>query len=465
MKYLILSIILLLSVSALHAQWRKVADFRASENGQLDTPVSEPITCIYFLDLPGPPRIGFVGTESSLWRTSDGGNTWAAVWDTGVTYSHAYVSGICFKDSLTGWISVFNGYSPDEKCYRTTDGGKNWYLLQVPSDTYPYSTFGSFGIAYENASGLLFLSCYTKIRISTDLGNTWPDSLPYSADRFSFSDSLHGIISAVGASDIEHDSSTGLLYLVTSDGGLSWDTSASGIPIASGSYEALAMPGSSTCFGTAANGQGVIFRSDDFGRTWRQVGTLPANHLWTGYIAGNFSRLYVQNESSIYVSTDSGVTWIDDGGPGFNFDFDGFIGDHFFAANGVTFAGSSAPDTITPYEISTSSLWEETWPQSGVPAPAPNASFTASASPNPATGQVTLSFSLPAPGEVSVTVLNVLGQRVPGTGLLPSPTMGPEEMATGNHSITLSLAGLPAGIYYARIQTEAGKRVLKVAKE
>ena len=33
----------------------------------------EYITCVYFLDLQGPPRIGFVGTGTTLNKTTDGG--------------------------------------------------------------------------------------------------------------------------------------------------------------------------------------------------------------------------------------------------------------------------------------------------------------------------------------------------------------------------------------------------------
>ncbi len=83
-----------------------------------------------------------------------------------------------------------------------------------------------------------------------------------------------------------------------------------------------------------------------------------------------------------------------------------------------------------------------------------------SVSPNPATGRVTLSFSLPAPGTVSVTVLNVLGEVVRE---LPSPHPLPK----GEGEIQVDLSKLPAGIYYARIV--AGKNatatMVKVVKE
>src|ERR1041385_606154 len=79
------------------AQWRKIYHLDYSQ-----------IMDIYFIDLPGPPRVGFIGT-ADLWRTSDGGKSWGSepCWiNPGLD---GYVSSVYFKDSMTGWF-CYGGY-------------------------------------------------------------------------------------------------------------------------------------------------------------------------------------------------------------------------------------------------------------------------------------------------------------------------------------------------------------------
>lgn len=394
MKYFIFAILLFSTVSA-NAQWRKVADFLVSEDGF--EPVGEGVTCVYFLDLPGPPRIGFTGTESSLWKTTDGGQSWFGVWDTGMSYAHFGVTGICFKDSLIGWFSLYNGYMPYEQCYRTTDGGQNWNLLNAPS----YNLSGAQGIVYDSASGRLFLSCDTEIRISTDLGNTWPDSLSYEAFGYSFASPLRGIVDAVPAWEVRFDTFTTIVYLTTSDGGITWDTIyPQGFSPGLQPRQTLAIPGTSTCFTADWGDNGHVWRSDDFGKNWRAVGSIPINDYCSGYIEGNFSRLYIQTWTGMYVSVDSGVTWVNDSGPYANRAYEKR---DFYAAKGVTFAGEDG-------EPGGLGLWEEDWPQSGVTSASPNLPFALSISPNPTSGAATI--SLTGAPSANVEIFDVLGREV-----------------------------------------------------
>ena len=187
MKYIIVSFLLIATSLPSNAQWSKIADFVGTD-GSATT--NELITCIYFLDHPGPPRIGFVGSESELHKTTDGGKTWYSVWNNGRSYSGYYVTGICFKDSLIGWFSISNNFGiTGDQCYKTTDGGESWKQLNVPNEYYSDGD----AIYYDSCSNRLFLSLDKLIRISKDLGNSWSDSLPYAATTFSFNSCLYGI--------------------------------------------------------------------------------------------------------------------------------------------------------------------------------------------------------------------------------------------------------------------------------
>ena len=69
-------------------------------------------------------RIGFIGGNPSpriIWKTSNGGNNWFTI------DSNDYFAKMYFVDSLVGWkCSVFG-------MKKTTNGGLNWIIQQIPS--------------------------------------------------------------------------------------------------------------------------------------------------------------------------------------------------------------------------------------------------------------------------------------------------------------------------------------------
>src|SRR5579863_9167497 len=63
------------------------------------------VECVYFIDLPGPPRIGFVGDSGNVFRTTDGGATWLAAQ---VNPADSIIpSDFTFENSDTGWFANF----------------------------------------------------------------------------------------------------------------------------------------------------------------------------------------------------------------------------------------------------------------------------------------------------------------------------------------------------------------------
>ncbi len=404
------------------AQWKKIADFIGTD-GSLFTG-SEYITCVYFLDLPGPPTIGFVGTQSDLYKTTNGGKTWRSVWDSNWSFSEYYVTDICFKDSLTGWFSIVNngGITGDE-CYRTIDGGETWNELSVPGVYYSEGR----GLYYSDSSRRLFLISAPIVRISTDLGDTWPDSLSYYAVYpFSFSTPLNGILSVTFIPDTTQG------FIITSDGGVTWDTIHPQIPqngYTGGVAGILAIPGTQTCFSASLGADNKIRRSDDFGRNWRIVAdfshTVDSFAGCTGFIRGDFSRLTIQTDKGMYVSVDSGVTWNYDGGPPYDAHFSN---DEFYSANGVTIAGKTYGDGV---ELG-GGLWEEIWPTSGVAEHVDTASDFR-VFPNPAGSSITIEGA-----SGSVAVYDPLGRSC--TTPQPPPWKG--------GGVVLDVSGLPSGIYF-----------------
>jgi len=87
------------------------------------------------------------------------------------------------------------------------------------------------------------------------------------------------------------------------------------------------------------------------------------------------------------------------------------------------------------------------------PGSATSANLTASFSPNPTSGRGVLTFSLPKEGKVSIHLYDLRGRRVQ---TLANGT----SMTAGRHTVEVDrrAANLSTGMYFYRIETEAGQR-------
>jgi hypothetical protein len=73
--------------------------------------------------------------------------------------------------------------------------------------------------------------------------------------------------------------------------------------------------------------------------------------------------------------------------------------------------------------------------------------------PNPASGQATFTYTVPAANEVSITVLNLLGQEV-------STLLNTADQKAGTFQITFNVSGLTPGVYYCKLNVN-NKAVVK----
>ncbi|MES2389699.1 MAG: T9SS type A sorting domain-containing protein [Bacteroidota bacterium] len=76
--------------------------------------------------------------------------------------------------------------------------------------------------------------------------------------------------------------------------------------------------------------------------------------------------------------------------------------------------------------------------------------------PNPFTSSTTIDFTVPKASDVSVKVLNMLGQEV--------KTLANEKMTAGNHSITWASENVAEGVYFINIVAGNMSDVKKVVK-
>ncbi len=276
--------------SSISAQWVKLKDF------------GKAVVSIYFIDLPGPPRIGFVSTVGSddvgeVWRTTDGGKTWTQCQ---LSLPTQIIHQFTFKDSVIGWFASWLGY-----VYKTTDGGLTWTRLSL--------TQASFnGIHYHAATKLLFVTGENGQvdYVSNDEGTTWSNyswGNPKGGSMTGygsmvFNDAMSGIV----ASTHDHDP-----YYYTTDGGLNWNTSTIQDV---GGFQPTGIPGTKTYL-TLDWGLNCIDRSDDGGINWKPGPLLPSPHNLV--LEGGVPMLSFQSNTKdgIFVSLDTGRTFTQVCGP------------------------------------------------------------------------------------------------------------------------------------------------------
>lgn len=272
---------------------------------------------------------GNVGSQMALFQTSDGGLSWQPLQQFAITsvYSPANVS---FADAQVGMVAQANG-----PLLRTTDGGRSWTQLPAPpigSDK--ALTSGNSVLAMVDRNTAVMTAKGGAYR-SADGGSSWTRTL-------TLSEPLYQDLLVVGARGnvVLTVANDGRVHR-SADGGQTWST---------GSYPdsrpiSIAWASNSTVF--ILDAFGALSRSDDAGKTWRQVlpKHVPIEMFFTIRFSADGQTGLIASNLAVYRSSDGGQTW--------NRDFDftasgfwltpGFTGAHqpvLVGADGQVFVGS-----------------------------------------------------------------------------------------------------------------------------
>jgi photosystem II stability/assembly factor-like uncharacterized protein len=229
---------------------------------------------------PSPTvALGIPSTRDSIYRSNDGGTTWAQEYSPNCNGQFRGFPDVQFTDALTG-------YSPG---YKTTDGGSTWFLQYQMFQTFPYIPTGiSF---QDDSTGVVVgYEYWGAIGKTTDQGLTWYwTHTPYDTWEIY---SVHFPTRLIGyATSYKYAAAQEAEIIKTTDGGENWlsiyTTSLSK------RFFSIHCTDANTCYAVGNNG--TIEKTTDGGATWnaqvsgtthtlRKVIFTDAN---TGYIVGD----------------------------------------------------------------------------------------------------------------------------------------------------------------------------------
>ena len=117
--------------------------------------VSYPRGGLQFLN----PQVGFMASDNSLLKTSDGGQNWQAILNTSMSGLQA----IHFVNEQTGFITAL--YGDTSYLYTTLDGGNNWQIEQIDTNFQASHLSITANYIYVSDFGRLFKKAIDSISV------------------------------------------------------------------------------------------------------------------------------------------------------------------------------------------------------------------------------------------------------------------------------------------------------------
>jgi photosystem II stability/assembly factor-like uncharacterized protein len=314
---LLFAIVLLLLANAAQAQWQWLNPL----------PEGNELFAATFIDADNG---WVVGGNGAVMRTSNGGASWVSQGNPLRTTPFLGLS-IVFTDALTGVIAMNNGsllrstdggfswdllprtgfalrtlrLAPDGSLWgcgnvgiiaRSTDGGLNWTSMNSGSTTVFYD------LAFPDASTIIATGGGGVLLRSGDGGQQWNSvAAPLGTDIISvdFADANNGLAVQLPR------------YLLRStDGGQSWsDTS-----FAVNEFTQVRFADNNAAW-LLSNSPGSVYKTTDAGQSWQFV-EVERPRRTTFFAAFSFSAdeaVLVGNGGAIYMSSDGGATWTQQG--------------------------------------------------------------------------------------------------------------------------------------------------------
>jgi len=214
-----------------------------------------------------------------LYRTENGGYSWEL--DTLISNGDFYLLRIY---GSSGYLLNTNS-----QIMKTSNGGENWVLLDIPHNTSYYKD-----LQFVNENTGYLCGNFGVLKKTIDGGITWEDKSLSSNHNFT---SLHFLNDDLGWM-IDMNNKT---LLKTTDGGDSWNDV--GLSNVRSMYFIDENIGFATTFG------GVVYKTTNSGVTWEEICILQ--HPGSVYFINEYVGWYFMS-NTVYYTYDGGLTWQDD---------------------------------------------------------------------------------------------------------------------------------------------------------
>jgi photosystem II stability/assembly factor-like uncharacterized protein len=282
---------------------------------------------------PTNPDIFFVAVASGgVWKTVNGGTTWAPVFDNEGSYSIGYIT-LDPKDPSTVWVGTGENNSQrsvgyGDGVYKSLDGGKSWKRMKEMQKSEHVGKIlldpRDSNTVYVAAQGPLWAPGGDRgLYKTTDGGATWTKVLNIS-DNTGVTDVIldprhPDVLIAASYQRRRHvwtliDGGPESAVHKSTDGGKTWRKLAGGLPGGELGRIGLAVAPSNPdvvyAVVEAADKKGGIFRSADRGETWERRNDFDQQAQYYAHLVvdpKNENRVYVMNVL-IRVSDDGGKT-------------------------------------------------------------------------------------------------------------------------------------------------------------
>ena len=344
------------------------------------------------------------GYGQGLFRSSDHGTSWDSAGMTGYWVRSMAVSS---SDNIF-LVGIGDAYGAG--VFRSTDHGTNW------KNIYKSNLVNCVHVAGDNSIwiGLQYSHEHNGIFRSTDNGESW-DSV--------FSDTKNFNCIATLSGGKIFSGSYGRVYR-SLDNGKTWSYSKKGL--ANAKITAIAVNKAGQVF-VATAGYG-IFRSDDEGTTWKEVGE-SSGPDYSCLLVDKNQNIYTGTQGYwVYKSTDNGDNW--------TLTNSGLTNKYVLSLtmdkDGYLYAGT---DTSGVFRSTNKVISGISDIQSSSNQPKLYQNY-----PNPFAHNTTISYYVSRKTQVSLVVYNLTGKKV--------RELINESQDKGRHSILFNADNLPDGIYY-----------------
>ena len=216
------------------------------------------------------------GASGQIYTSVNYGATWSPQQVLG------NISAVASSADGTKLVAVVNGGF----IHTSINGGTNWTTRAVSRNW--------TGVAASLDGARLVASSTAGIFISIDSGVTWPVGASIGAASCASSANGSNLVATVQG---------GQIY-VSSNAGASWINREN-----NRSWTCVASSADGSVLVAGANTSGFLYTSTDFGTSW-VPGTVGLNWAGVACSADGARMIAVANGSGVYVSLDSGVTWL-----------------------------------------------------------------------------------------------------------------------------------------------------------